>query len=211
VKADTSVATVPTGEEATGDFSQSAVNIFSPFSAHANPNYDPTKPVSKSNAANFRDPFPNNRIPVGLLNPAAVTMLGKYTPRPNTMDMGAMIMDGVPSVVGAGNDSNNFLGQRNERHFTDQGTLPHRPRFRPRRQHQRALLCGWRTRLHAAEPARVRQRLFHGNSHNYCICTIVARAGQILYSPHDEGLDNGIVSCLLFFSPGTKQSGTGRQ
>ncbi|MCU1325723.1 MAG: hypothetical protein JWN34_1093, partial [Bryobacterales bacterium] len=38
-------------------------------------------------------------------------------------DMGAMIMDGVPSVVGAGNDSNNYLDQRNSRNITDQGTL----------------------------------------------------------------------------------------
>ena len=44
-------------------------------------------------------------------------MLNKYVPRPNTMDMGAMFMDGVPSVVGAGNDSNNYLDQRNERNL----------------------------------------------------------------------------------------------
>jgi Carboxypeptidase regulatory-like domain len=123
VKADTSVATVPTDQEAAGDFSQSGVNIFNPFSSHPNPNYDSTKPISKFNPVNFRDPFPNNQIPLSLLNPAALTMLGKYVPRPNTMDMGAMIMDGAPSVVGAGNDSNNFLDQRNERDFTDQGTL----------------------------------------------------------------------------------------
>jgi hypothetical protein len=43
-------------------------------------------------------------------------MLASYVPRPNTMDMGAMFMDGVPVVVGAGSDSNNFLDQRNERH-----------------------------------------------------------------------------------------------
>src|SRR5258706_338822 len=77
----------------------------------------------KSNPANFRDPFPNNIIPPSLLNPAAQTMLNRYVPRPNAMDMGAMIMDGVPSVVGAGNDSNNYMDQRNQRNFNDQGTL----------------------------------------------------------------------------------------
>src|SRR3954464_13612839 len=39
------------------------------------------------------------------------------------MDMGAMFMDGVPSVIGAGNDSNNYLDQRNEGNVNDQGTL----------------------------------------------------------------------------------------
>src|ERR1019366_5293526 len=99
VKAITAIATVPTEAEANGDFSGSGVNIFNPFSQHANPNYDPTKPVSKTNAAFFRDPFPNNAIPKSLINPASAIMLGRYVPRPNAMDMGAMIMDGVPSVV----------------------------------------------------------------------------------------------------------------
>ena len=123
VRAVTAIATVPTDQEAAGDFSGSGVNIFNPFSQRANPNYDPAKPVSKSNPAIYRDAFPNNVIPRSLLNPAAFLMLNQYVPRPNTMDMGAMIMDGVPSVVGAGNDSNNYLDQRNQRNFTDQGTL----------------------------------------------------------------------------------------
>jgi hypothetical protein len=112
VKADTSVETVPTDEEASGDFSQSGKNIFNPFSAHTGPS-----------GGTIRDAFPNNQIPQSLLNPAAAVMLGKYVPRPNTMDMGGMFMDGIPSVVGAGNDANNFLDQRNDRNFTDQGTL----------------------------------------------------------------------------------------
>jgi hypothetical protein len=123
VKADTSTATVPTAAEAAGDFSQSGVNIFDPLNSHPNPNYNPSKPIGASNPAIIRDPFANNQIPVNRLNPAAMTMLKNYVPRPNTMDMGAMTMDGTPLVVGAGNDSNNYLDQRNERHFTDQGTL----------------------------------------------------------------------------------------
>ena len=123
VNAVTSTETVPTAQEAGGNFSQSGVNIFNPFSQTANPKYDPTKPVSSSNAAFFRDQFPNNVIPQSLQNPAAAIMLNQYVPRPNTTDMGAMIMDGVPSVVGAGNDSNNYLDVRNQRSTTDQGTL----------------------------------------------------------------------------------------
>ncbi|HEY3443697.1 MAG TPA: carboxypeptidase regulatory-like domain-containing protein [Paludibaculum sp.] len=122
-KAVTSVGTVPTAEEASGDFSGAGVNIYNPFSQHPNPNYSPSQPVSKSNPVNLRDPFPNNVIPVNMLSPAATTMLNQYVPRPNAMDMGAMIMDGVPSVVGAGNDSNNFLDQRNLSSITGQGTL----------------------------------------------------------------------------------------
>lgn len=112
VKTDTMIDTVPTAAEASGDFSQSGVNIYNPFSSHAGPN-----------GGTIRDPFPNNQIPPSLLNPAASTMLSKYVPRPNTMDMGAMFMDGTPTVVGAGNDSNNYLDQRNERSVNDQGTV----------------------------------------------------------------------------------------
>jgi hypothetical protein len=123
VKAVTSIGTVPTAEEAAGDFSESGVDIFNPFSSHSNPDHDPGKPTSPSNPATIRDPFPNNQIPAALLSRAAVTMLQKHVPLPNAMDMSAMDMDGVPTVVGAGNDSNNFMDQRNEQHFTDQGTL----------------------------------------------------------------------------------------
>ncbi|HTM48941.1 MAG TPA: carboxypeptidase regulatory-like domain-containing protein [Bryobacteraceae bacterium] len=123
VKAVTSIATVPTEEEVGGDFSGAGVDIFNPFSSRPNPNYDPARPISRSNPTVFREPFPGNVIPRNLLSPAASTMLQKYVPRPNTMNMGAMIMNGVPSVVGAGNDSNNFLDQRNARNFTDQGTF----------------------------------------------------------------------------------------
>src|SRR6266403_3133880 len=47
--ADTMVATVATPEEVSGDFSMSGKTIYNPFSAHSNPNYDPTKPISPSN------------------------------------------------------------------------------------------------------------------------------------------------------------------
>src|SRR5439155_8798106 len=55
-----------------------------------------------------------------------VAMLTRYTPQPNLMmGMGSsgMTMMGQPTVVGSGNDSNNYLDVRNEVHYTDQGSL----------------------------------------------------------------------------------------
>jgi hypothetical protein len=126
VKADTMIDTVPTEDEVNGDFSMSGVTIYNPFSAHANPKFDPSKPVSPSNPQIIRDPFPDNKIPVGMIDPAAQLFLSKYTPRPN-MDMGmmgcGMTMMGAPTVVGAGVDCNNYTDVRKERHNTDQATF----------------------------------------------------------------------------------------
>jgi hypothetical protein len=125
-KADTMIATVPTEEEAAGDFSMSGTTIYNPFSARPNPGFDPSRPVSPSNPQIIRDPFQNNVIPSNLINPAARLFLQKYAPRPN-MEMGmngcGMTMMGAPTVVGAGMDCNNYLDVRNERHVTDQATI----------------------------------------------------------------------------------------
>ena len=122
VRAQTMIDTVPTAEEAAGDFSAAGVTIFNPFSAAANPNFDATRPVSAANPQIIRSSFPDNRIPANLLSRAATGML-KYVPRPNTDDMGGMTMDGQPTVIGAGKDANNYIDQRNERLSTNQGTL----------------------------------------------------------------------------------------
>ena len=123
VKTITMIGTVPTEMEILGDFSMAGVTIFNPFSAHPNPNFDPTKPISKNNPQILRDPFPGNIIPANLINPVAMTFLQKYVPRPNA-DMGmGMTMMGQPTVVGAGIDSNNFMDARNQQHVTDQGTV----------------------------------------------------------------------------------------
>jgi len=63
-----------------------------------------------------------NVIPPNRLTQAASIMLNKYTPQPNTMGMGGMTMMGQPTVIGAGNDANNYMDARNERMFNDQGT-----------------------------------------------------------------------------------------
>jgi Carboxypeptidase regulatory-like domain len=124
-KADAMTETVPTPDEIAGDFSMSGKTIYNPFSAHANPNYDPTKPSSPSNSQIIRDPFPNNQIPSGMFSSAAQIFLQNYMPAPN-MGTGAngcgMTMMGAPQVVGAGVDCNNYLDTRDEHHANDQGT-----------------------------------------------------------------------------------------
>ena len=125
VKAITMTDTVPTAAGASGEFRDAGVTIYNPFSAHPNPNYNPALPLGRNNAQILRDAFPNNQIPASLLSPVALTMLRKYVPRPNLsagMLPGATF-NGQPTVVGSGLDSNNYLDQRNERHFADQGTL----------------------------------------------------------------------------------------
>jgi outer membrane receptor protein involved in Fe transport len=126
-QAHTSIGTVPTALEDSGDFSQSGVDIFDPASARPNPNYNPSLPVSTSNPQVIRSPFPGNVIPFTRLYPPAHKMLQDYTPLPNQDNgmMGGMTMMGMPTVLGnsGGQDSNNLLDVRNSRLLTDQGTI----------------------------------------------------------------------------------------
>ncbi|MGA2569655.1 MAG: carboxypeptidase regulatory-like domain-containing protein [Terracidiphilus sp.] len=127
VEDDVMVDTVPTAAEDSGDFSQSGVNIYDPNSTTANPSYNPSLPVSASNPQYIRQQFSSNGvlnvIPPNRLTRAASIMLNKYTPLPNTMNMGGMTMMGQPTVIGAGNDANNYLDTRKERMTDDQGTV----------------------------------------------------------------------------------------
>ena len=127
VETDVMVDTVPTAAEVSGDFSQSGVNIYDPNTAQPNPNYNPSLPVSASNPQIIRQQFSYNGvpnvIPPNRLTQAATIMLTKYTPLPNTMNMGGMTMMGQPTVIGAGNDANNYLDERNEHMTDDQGTV----------------------------------------------------------------------------------------
>ncbi len=123
----TMVDTVPTPEEVSGDFSQSGVDIFDPTTTQPNPGFNSSLPVSKTNPQFIRQQFQYNGvlnvIPPSRLTQAATIMLNKYTPQPNTMDMGSMTMMGQPTVVGAGNDANNYLDMRKQRMNNDQGTV----------------------------------------------------------------------------------------
>ena len=125
VQADTTTETVPTPDEVAGDFSMSGVTIYDPNTTVTNPNFNPNLPVSAQNPQFTRQPFPDNKIPAGRMSPVAVTMLKQYTPQPNMMmGMGSgMTMMGQPTVVGSGNDANNYLDVRNEVHYTDQGSI----------------------------------------------------------------------------------------
>jgi hypothetical protein len=125
VQADTMTDTVPTPDEVGGDFSMSGVTIYDPNTTVANPNYNPSLPVTAQNPQFTRQAFPGNKIPVGRMSAVAQTMLKQYAPQPNLMmGMGSgMTMMGQPTVVGSGNDSNNYLDVRNEIHYTDQGTI----------------------------------------------------------------------------------------
>jgi hypothetical protein len=127
VQIDAMVDTVPTSIEDTGDFSQSGVNIYDPNTTTTNPGYNPSLPVSLSNPQYIRQQFVyngvNNVIPPGRLTQAASIMLNKYTPLPNTMNMGSSTMMGQPTVIGAGNDANNYLDTRKERMTDNQGSV----------------------------------------------------------------------------------------
>jgi hypothetical protein len=121
------VDTVPTAEEVAGDFSQSGIDIYDPATTKTNPSFNPSLPVSKANPQYIRQQFEyngvKNVIPPSRLTQAASIMLNKYTPLPNTMDMGSMTMMGQPTVVGAGNDANNYLDLRKQRMTNNQGTV----------------------------------------------------------------------------------------
>jgi hypothetical protein len=126
VELDDMVDTVPTSQEDSGDFSQSGVNIYDPNTTAANPAYNPSLPASASNPQYIRQQFQYNGvlnvIPPSRLTKAASIMLNQYTPLPNTMNMGSMTMMGQPTVIGAGNDANNYLDARKEHMTDDQGT-----------------------------------------------------------------------------------------
>jgi len=126
VEIDAMVDTVPTALEDSGDFSQSGVDIYDPSTTTANSGYNPNLPTSLSNPQFIRQQFVyngvKNVIPPSRLTKAASIMLNQYTPLPNTMDMGSMTMMGQPTVVGAGNDANNYMDTRKERMTDNQGT-----------------------------------------------------------------------------------------
>jgi hypothetical protein len=77
------LVSVPSLAERNGDFSQSGVNIYDPFSTHANPAFNAGQPESAANPRYIRDQFPSNVIPRNRLNPAGLGIAASY-PQPNT-------------------------------------------------------------------------------------------------------------------------------
>lgn len=117
-QADLMTETVPTADEIAGNFQNSGVTIYNPFSVAT-----PGQPASPGNP---RAAFANNTIPAQNINSAAQLFLQKYVPQPNLtaspMACGGAMM-GTPGVVGAGADCNNYLDIRDEHHVNDQGTV----------------------------------------------------------------------------------------
>ncbi|PYV82539.1 MAG: hypothetical protein DMG93_11565 [Acidobacteria bacterium] len=109
--ADTMIDTVPTPQEIGGDFSQSGMNIYDPANGRAQFSYNGNP----------------NVIDPARINPAVKAFLQQYVPQPNvipgmTMPCGSGNM-GVPGVVGASADCNNYMDVRNELQVSDQGTV----------------------------------------------------------------------------------------
>src|SRR5712692_5850590 len=116
----TQIETVPTALERMGDFSQSGLTIYNPFGAHANPNFDPSKPVRPSNPKTLRDPFSSNAIPANRMSPVTLQVLNSI-PLPN-LGPGASVM-GMGGGSGSGVDSNNYLDLRTNYNSSDQATF----------------------------------------------------------------------------------------
>ena len=96
--------------------------IYNPFSAHANPNYDPSKPASPSNPKILRDPFSGDTIPAGLMSPVALEVLDAI-PLPNLMPGDSLAGMNMAGTSGGGADSNNYLDLRTGYNSSDQGTF----------------------------------------------------------------------------------------
>jgi hypothetical protein len=77
------VVSVPSVAERNGDFSQTGLQIFDPFSTRANPNFNAGAPESAANPRFIRDQFPNNVIPANRLNAAGLAIARSF-PEPNT-------------------------------------------------------------------------------------------------------------------------------
>lgn len=86
--AQSSLFTIPTAPERSGDFSDyvdsagQPVKIYDPLTTRPNPAYDPTQAISETNLQYLRDPFPNNTIPSSRIDPIARTLVA-MSPTPN--------------------------------------------------------------------------------------------------------------------------------
>ena len=83
------LTTLPTTQQRFADFSDLVnragrpLTVYDPASTRRNPQYDPSRPVSRSNLQYRRDPFPLNRIPTARVDRVAAAASSHY-PEPNT-------------------------------------------------------------------------------------------------------------------------------
>jgi len=80
----TKPARIPTIAERNGDF-RGGPTVYDPITTRPNPNYNPSAPVTSSNAQFLRDPFPNNVIPQDRFDPISRNII-PYWPGPNNSD-----------------------------------------------------------------------------------------------------------------------------
>ncbi len=85
------LTTVPTAAMRQGDFSQSGVSIYNPFTTRLNP-------TPSRNNNYIRDQFPGNIIPANLLSPVGLAIINAYP---------------APNVGGPNNTFNNFIASPN--------------------------------------------------------------------------------------------------
>ena len=100
------LTTVPTAAMRTGDFSQSGVSIYDPFSTSPNPN-----PGTNSNY--IRTQFPGNIIPANRLSPVGVAIINAY-PAPNTGAPGAVVNNFIASPNISSDHFRNWIGRVDE-------------------------------------------------------------------------------------------------
>jgi len=121
------LASVPTAEMRAGDFSAilgpqiGTDSLGRPILK--NQIFDPS--TSRPDPANpsgiLRDPFPGNRIPANLLNPASLLMLQKYYPLPN-LNVGPGVLPNL-LFTGTNNTASDQTGIRIDHSFGDNDTL----------------------------------------------------------------------------------------
>lgn len=117
------IDTVPAAAERMGDFSQSGQMIYNPLSSTRNRNFNPNLPVSASNPQVIRSAFPNDTIPMSMINPVALKALA-VVPLPNlSKGGGGMGMGMNMGSTGGGADSNNYSDVRTATQPTNQGTI----------------------------------------------------------------------------------------
>jgi hypothetical protein len=107
--------TVPTLAERTGDWSATVdqagnpLPVYDPNTTRPNPAFDPSQPVSTENLEYLRDPFPDNRILPGRLDPAAKKALEFY-PAPNT-NVGPFFLNNYFVQAPETNVANGMIGK----------------------------------------------------------------------------------------------------
>jgi len=104
VQGQSAINSVPTAELRSGNFAGQRI-IYDPNTARANPDFDPTRAASATNARLLRDPFAGNIIPTARINPIT-----------------RKVLDAVPLPT-LGGQVNNFLDTRSARETNDQYSL----------------------------------------------------------------------------------------